>query len=79
MEQLFKQNPPVNMFQLGTPVPAVRAAMDQQMAPYHKTLDEPVAGVKEEDFQVPMRDGEKIAIRVYIPEIAPKGASPLVV
>ncbi|KAK5014024.1 hypothetical protein LTR16_002500 [Cryomyces antarcticus] len=36
-------------------------------------------GVKEEDVQVPMRDGAKITVRVYRPEKPPSEGSPLIV
>ncbi|TKA74431.1 hypothetical protein B0A49_02859 [Cryomyces minteri] len=36
-------------------------------------------GVKEEDIQVPMRDGAEITVRVYSPEKPPSGGSPLIV
>ena len=38
-----------------------------------------IPGVKETDHQVAMRDGEKITCRVYQPETAPSGGSPLYV
>ena len=38
-----------------------------------------IEGVKEEDHQVSMRDGEKITCRVYSPEGGKEGGSPLAV
>lgn len=38
-----------------------------------------IAGVKERDEQVSVRDGSKITCRVYHPEQPPSGGSPLVV
>lgn len=38
-----------------------------------------MAGVKEHDEQVSMRDGSTITCRIYTPESPPKGGSPLVV
>lgn len=37
----------------------------------------PQPGVKEQDHQVAMRDGHKIAVRTYHPESPPAGGSPL--
>ncbi|CAK3950345.1 related to sterigmatocystin biosynthesis lipase esterase STCI [Lecanosticta acicola] len=36
-----------------------------------------IPGVKEEDHQIPMRDGHRITVRVYSPETKPSGGSPL--
>lgn len=49
-----------------------KKAMSAQMGPT-------IEGVKEQDHQVPMRDGHKITCRVYTPESPPSGGSPLVV
>jgi acetyl esterase/lipase len=38
-----------------------------------------IEGVKEQDHQVPMRDGSTITCRVYSPEKPPSNGSPLVV
>ena len=49
-----------------------KKAMSAQMGP---TLE----GVREEDKQVPMRDGSSITCRIYRPENPPSGGSPLAV
>jgi len=43
------------------------------------TMGGNIAGVTEQDHQVAMRDGSKIACRVYQPESPPSSGSPLAV
>ena len=49
-----------------------KQAMSDQLGPK-------IDGVKEHDVQVPMRDGASITCRIYQPEKAPSGGSPLYV
>lgn len=53
-------------------ITASKEAMSAQMGPK-------IEGIKENDHQVPMRDGYKITCRTYTPENPPSGGSPLVV